>query len=177
MKKQKRRKTGKKTQKTRFLEVEFAVARDGHPRIYDFFLEHLDAVLLQLGQKSCELVIERLEPLNLLYSHLNVSGAIMRRIFLRYCKSHKLTPFSSFHKIKTSCRGKIQTTKIKAALRDYNLLFDLFYSDVRIKTSNVFIDAMDLFSNRILVEASPRDLEGFKKRVKKMLPKTRFAFL
>lgn len=163
---------------SRFLEVSFGVSRAGHPEIYNFFLEDLGRILLHLKQPRVQLVLERLEPLNTAYSHLNVSGQLMNQIFKRFCKSHYLKPFAAFSpKENFSCKGNIQTGKLVEILEDYNLLFDIFFCDIRIQTKGIFIDAMDLFSNRILVRSDSATLKKFQSLVKKSLSKTRFRLV
>lgn len=177
-KKPKKRPKTRKNREKRFLDVSFGIGRDAHPEIYDFFLGHATQILRQLQQQSCELVLERLEPLNSAYSHLDVSSKIMNLIFKRFCRSHKLRPFAAFSpKEKISCRGKIKTEKISEVLQDYNLLFDIFFCDIRIRSPKIFVDSMDLFSNRILVESDTLLLKNFQKMTKKALPKTRFRML
>lgn len=178
MKKPKKHKKAKVLASKRFLEVYFGTGRDAHPEIYDFFLERIGPVLTKMKQSSTQLVLERLEPLNTVYSHLKVSNRIMTHIFKRYCKAHGLKAFAAFSpKEHFSCKGTIQTRKLDGILEDYNVLFDLFFCDVRIKTKKLFVDAMDLFSNHLLVEADLKTLKQFQKLVKKALPKTRFRLV
>lgn len=159
----------------RFSEVSFGASRAGHPEIYDFFLEEIGKVLLPLKQPRTQLVLERLEPLNTAYSHLDVSNQIMNQIFKRFCKSHGLKTFAAFApREHFSCKGTIKTQNLQELLEDYNLLFDIFFCDIRVQTKSLFIDAMDLFSNRILVRSDARTLKRFQQLVKKSLPKTKF---
>lgn len=170
--------TVKKGVSDRFLEVYFAAAKDAHPQIYDFFLEHAGSVLKQAGQGKSEVTILRLEPLNVMYSHLDVSPKIMQHIFDRFCKTHRLKMFAGFDpKQKFSCRGNLEVNQLPRVFSDYNLLFDLFFCDVRIKTKGFFIDAMDLFSNRLLVQGAEKDLKRFQKSLKKTMPKTTFFWV
>lgn len=163
---------------SRFLEVSFGISRAGHPEIYSFFLEDVGRVLLHLKQPRIQLVLERLEPLNTAYSHLNVSSQLMNQIFKRFCKSHRLKPFAAFSpQDHFSCKGSVQTGKLVEILEDYNLLFDIFFCDIRIQSKGLFIDAMDLFSNRILVRSDSATMKKFQSLVKKSLPKTRFRLV
>lgn len=178
MKKKSKKKTSKRTVNSGFLDVSFGIARDAHPQIYDFFLEHITSVLTQLNQPKSQLILTRLEPLNMVYSHLSVSNQIMHQIFMRYCKTHGLTPFASFSpKQKFSCKGPVLTRGLSQVLEDYNLLFDLFFCDVQLQTKDFFIDAMDLFSNRLLVHGNQQKLVRFQKAIRHALPKTRFRFV
>ncbi|MBU0635578.1 hypothetical protein KKE06_00970 [Candidatus Micrarchaeota archaeon] len=173
--KQKTRKISKTgASSLQFLEIVFTISKDAHPQIYDFFLEHLSDILNKMKQSKAKLTLVRLEPLNMMYAHLNVSNQIMHQIFLRYCKAHKLRAFSAFSpKQKFSCEGTVKNKQISGILEDYNLLFDLFFCDVRVQTTKLFIDCMDLFSNRLLVHGSPSTLKKFQKTVKRVLPKTK----
>jgi hypothetical protein len=160
------------------LEVSFGVSRAGHPEIYPFFLEDIGTVLLRLHQPRIQLVLERLEPLNAAYSHLNVSPKLMNQIFKRFCQSHGLKPFASFSpKESFSCKGNVSAQKLVEILEDYNLLFDIFFCDIRIQSKSLFLDAMDLFSNRVLVRSDSFTLKRFQQLVKKDLPKTRFRLV
>lgn len=179
MKHKKAKKPKKAVKKTisskRFLEVRFGISSDAHPQIYNFFLEEISAILKRIKQPSAMLNLVRLEPLNTMYSHLNVSHQLMNQIFLKYCKTHKLKPFSAFTpKQKFSCRGNIRSNKINDVMNDYNMLFDMFFCDIRVETKKLFIDCMDLFSNQLLVHSDIKTLKQFQKLVKKALPKTKF---
>ena len=148
------------------------------PKFTTFFWEDLGRILLRLKQPRAQLVLERLEPLNTAYSHLNVSGQLMNQIFKRFCKSHHLKPFATFSpKEHFSCKGSISTAKLVEILEDYNLLFDIFFCDIRIQSKGIFIDAMDLFSNRLLVRSDSAALKKFQSLVKKSLSKTRFRLV
>lgn len=163
---------------SRFLEVSFGVSRSGHPEIYNFFLQDIGPLLAHLKQPRAQVFFERLEPLNTAYSHLKVSNTILQQVFRRFCKSHHLKPYSAFsQKEHFSCKGVVQSQRLLEVLEDYNLLFDVFFCDIRLQTKKLFIDAMDLFSNRILVRSDLKTLKAFQQSVKKNLPHTKFRLV
>lgn len=163
-----------------FLEVDFGVERDAHPQIYDFFLSECGEVLQSVGEKKAKLVLERLEPLDLsVYSNLEVAPNVLRSIFRRYCKSHRLKPAPSAYdpRKKTSCQGTVAAAKLPRVLSDYNLLFDLFFCDIRIQTKRFLIDCMDPFSNLLIVQAKPVGLTRFQRALKRRIKRVKFKSL
>ena len=172
----KSKKGSKRALQKSFLAVDFGVSKAGHPELYDFLLSDCKTVIEKLGDHRATVTLERLEPLNLVYSNLAVSPKVLDKIFKRFCKSHKLKPFSSGYnpKHRTSCHGGIATQNLPSVMQDYNLLFDVFFCDIRLQTKHVMIDVMDPFSNSMIVQGLPGVLKKFAAAVKKVLPKTSF---
>lgn len=162
-----------------FLWVEFGISKNAAPQIYDFLLQDCAAILEKAGGAKTAVVLERLEPLSLSYSNLDVSDAALKKIFARFLKSHKLKSAASayFPKQKTSVKGTVATSRLVEVLADYNLLFDLFFCDIQLQSKRLFVDVMDPFSNVLLARGPPEVLACFSREVKKRLPKTSFSRL
>lgn len=174
----KRRMEGKSSQKSgkSFLAVTFGVSKAGHPELYDFLLQDCQGVFEKLGEHRISLVLERLEPLNLVYSNMDVSQKVLEKVFARFCKSHGLRPLASGYnpKHKTSCQGGLKTANLPAVMEDYNVLFDVFFCDIQLKSKKVMVDIMDPFSNSMIVQGTPANLKNFQGLLKKKLARTTF---
>ncbi|MFH0955289.1 MAG: hypothetical protein V1777_04260 [Candidatus Micrarchaeota archaeon] len=158
------------------MAVNFGVSKDATPQLYDFLLQDFKPVLEKTGEFRMAVVLERLEPLNLVYSNLSVAPKVLDSIFRQFCKSHGLKSYSSAYdkKQKTSAHGTVNSKNVSAVLEDYNLLFDVFFCNIQFSSKRLLIDIMDPFSNMMIVQGSSAVLKKFQTSLKKTLPKTTF---
>jgi hypothetical protein len=157
--------------KNHYLRIHFSLLPDGSPEIYDFLFNYLPRILRGFGNKKVRVEIERLEPLNKIFTNLDLSEKLIKKALER---------FARFHHLKKTKNKLIATLSLKETtqtFKDYNKMFDLFFSAVKIKSKNFEFDLMDGFNNSILVKGSKKDLEKLIERVKPMLKmKARFEF-
>ena len=107
-----------------YARIDFSDASRNVPGVYDFLFDHLQPVLTELGEHSVELRIERLEPLDAVYTNLDVSPSQLKKILERFAKSHQL------HHEKNFLSAVVPTKNLSKTLADYNVLFDLFFTDL-----------------------------------------------
>lgn len=163
-----------------YLKVNFPLTKDNSPAIYDFLRQHLCSVLKDLGLKEASVEIERLEPLDKIYTNLDKSEEELKKIFDDFAKSHHFIekPALTFEKQKTSLKAKLKSENICHVLDDYNTLFDIFFTDTIIKADGkLTIDMMDGFSNSVLVMGEGPLLEKFKLCLTKKIPGTIFEYI
>ncbi|MBU1939659.1 MAG: hypothetical protein ABH854_02830 [Candidatus Diapherotrites archaeon] len=161
-----------------YLKISFGTQKDRSPEIYDFFFTHLPAALHDLGAGAVDLEIERLEPLDSIYTNLDKSPAEMKKIFDKFTKCHHLEkePSLTLDNKRTSLHAQISTRNLSCVLQDYNVLFDMFFADVIVKSESLSltIDMMDGFSNSVLV-FGPEDIVGkFKTLIGKKMKNLKF---
>ncbi len=153
-----------------FATLAFSLTKDNSPEVYDFLWEYLPKILRQLGCKKLRLEINRLEPLNRVYTRLDLSHEEIQAIFRRFCHSHGLHRKASLdvYRDKTSLAAELAADKLAQTFKDYNALFDLFFADIVIKADNgLFIDMADGFSNMMVVEGTRPQLAEFEVLTKK----------
>ncbi len=148
------------------MKVEFPLLDDNSPGIYKFLFECIADVFSGIGAGNVELHIERLEPLDEVYTNIyGVSRGKIRQIFKRFASSHHLIEepdLTATHE-RASLRAKIRTSSLQEIFRDYNALFDIFFTDLLIKSEKIALDVMDPFSNSLIAISKDRKtLEKFK---------------
>ena len=163
-----------------YLKVKFALTKDNSPAIYDFFWNYLPSVFNELKTKEVKIKIERLEPIDRIYTNLNKTEKELREIFDNFAKCHHLIeePALTFEKQKTTLKARFKTNDLANLLKDYNTLFDLFFADLIIEADEkIMLDMMDGFSNSLLVIGGKPVLEKFKTLLKKRMPLTKFEYV
>jgi ethanolamine utilization microcompartment shell protein EutS len=160
-----------------YVRVYFGIAKDNSPEIYDFLFKHLPDVLKEMKIDEVSIEIERLEPIDMIYSNLEKPKEEVMKILDGFAKSHHLIeePSLTYTQKKTSLKAKVKTAKLGGLLSDYNILFDIFFTDLIIKAKGFMIDMMDGFNNTLLAAGEKDAIEKFQKAVKKRLRKTRFV--
>ncbi|MBS3057153.1 MAG: hypothetical protein J4415_00830 [Candidatus Diapherotrites archaeon] len=157
--------------KEHYLKVSFPLLGDNSPGIYNFLFECVADVLQGIGARKVELHIERLEPLDEIYTNIyGVSRGKIRQIFKRFTSSHHLieAPDLTATHERASLRAKINTANLQEIFRDYNALFDIFFTDLQIKSDGIALDVMDPFSNSLIaISADRKVLESFRKIAQK----------
>jgi len=148
-----------------FMKLFFSIKRNASPEVYDFLFKYLEGALKATGIKKVSLEIERLEPLDDIYTNLkDYDIPEIKRIFDRFAKSHHLkeTRDLTADRMKTSLKAELGIGELKKTLEDYNLLFDIFFTDVIIKAHDhrkrLEIDLMDPASNSALLASPSLDL-------------------
>ena len=144
-----------------YARIDFSDASRNVPGVYDFLFDHLQPVLTELGEHSVELRIERLEPLDAVYTNLDVSPSQLKKILERFAKSHQL------HHEKNFLSAVVPTKNLSKTLADYNVLFDLFFTDLVVSGKKLHLDMMDGFSNSILAMGEEKQLKRFESIVRK----------
>lgn len=137
-----------------YLRVKFGVLSDNRPEIYAFFYEHLPKILQKLGEKKVGLKIERLEPLD--EKHVNLpynSRQKIRQALVRFTLSHGL------HRHDRVLVAVLPVTKLARTLKDYDILFDLFFTDVEVHCKEFKVEMMDGFYNTLLLAGKKPVLE------------------
>lgn len=157
--------------KEHYLRVNFPLLGDNSPGIYKFLLECVADVFSGIGAGKVELHIERLEPLDEVYTNLyGVTRGKIRQIFKRFASSHHLIEepdLTATHE-RASLRAKINASSLQEIFRDYNALFDIFFTDLQIKSDRVALDVMDPFSNSLIaISRDKKALEKFRKIAQK----------
>jgi len=161
-----------------YLKLKFGIGKDNSPAIYDFLWTHLSGALKELKVKNAGIKIERLEPIDMVYTNLEISKEDLKKHYHQFAKSHHLKEEPSLYKggDKTTLTAKIKADKISSLLEEYNELFDIFFTDLIIETDGLVMDMMDGFSNSILFSGEKKELERLKKYVKKKMPSTKFEW-
>lgn len=161
-----------------YARVYFGRAKDNSPEIYDFLFRHMAPSFREIGVKAVALEIERLEPIDEIYTNLEKPKKEIKKIFDDFAKSHHLKEKASltFTKEKTSLSAKLAVKNLGSVLNDYNTLFDIFFTDLIIKAGPLTIDMMDGFNNSLLIMGNLETIGKFEGAVKKRLKKTKFVF-
>ena len=153
-----------------FATLTFSLTQDRTPEVYDFLWTYLPKILPQAGCKKLRLEINRLEPMNRIYTRLNLPHEEIQAIFRRFCTSRHLrrkASLDAYHD-RTSLAAELEVANLAPLFRDYNTLFDLFFADIVIKAdSGLLIDLADGFSNMIVVEGTWQQLANFETLTRK----------
>ena len=153
-------------QKEHYLKVSFPLLGDNSPGIYKFLFECVADVFSGVGIRTVELHIERLEPLDEVYTNIyGVTRGKIRQIFRRFASSHHLieAPDLTATHERASLRAKINVSSMQEIFRDYNALFDIFFTDLQIKSDRIALDVMDPFSNSLIaISKDKKVLEKFR---------------
>ena len=86
-----------------------------------------------------------------------------------FAKAHHLKEVKGLtgSKKKISLEAKINSNKLSQLFKDYNMLFDIFFTSTKIEAGNLFFDLMDAFNNSLLI-VGPKDLlERIEKKIAK----------
>lgn len=164
--------------KKHYLQLEFGVEEDGSPLIYDFLWEHLPRALEKLGYNRVRMEMERLEPIDRIYSNINRPNEEIKKIFDDFCKNHGLKKEKSLTatREKTSIKASVKVSDLGGVLEDYNLLFDIFFTDlIIIADKKLRIEMMDAASNLVLAIGSKECLEAFRKELESLTKKTKYV--
>jgi len=161
-----------------YARVYFGRAKDNSPEIYDFLFRHMAPSLKEMGIKTISLEIERLEPVDEIYTNLDRPKGEIRKIFDGFAKCRRLRekPSLTLTKERTSLSAKFSVKDLSSVLDDYNTLFDIFFTDLIIKAGRLTIDMMDGFNNSLLVMGDLQSIGKFEAAVKKHMKKTKFVF-
>lgn len=164
-----------------FMRVYFSFAQNHHPMIYDFLFTDLKKILKELKVARADIAIERLEPLSTAYTNLNYDEKAIKKAFHTFAKKHhvKETPSRAGEKAKTSIHASVKTAELSRLFEDYNILFDIFFTDIIVKTKSpaIVFDVMDPFNNSVLIESdSVQLLDVIRAKIKKHA-KGRTSFL
>jgi hypothetical protein len=144
-----------------FMKLYFSIKRNASPEVYDFLFRYMEDALKGIGVKKVSLEMERLEPLDEIYTNLQgYDLPEIKRIFDGFAEKHHLREMKDLtaEKMKTSLKAELTIDELKKTLEDYNLLFDVFFADIIIKAHDhkkrITVDLMDPADNTALI-ASP----------------------
>jgi len=149
-----------------YLRVKFGLLQDNRPEIYAFFYEYLPKILQKMKEEKVGLKIERLEPLD--EKHVNFSAHSrekIRQALVRFSLSHGL------HKQHNMLIAQLPVKKLAQTLKDYNVLFDLFFTDVTLVSRKFKVDMMDGFYNSLLLIGEKPVLEKIQPLLKQRVAK------
>jgi len=149
-----------------YLRVKFGLLKDNRPEIYAFFYSYLPKILQKLGEKKAGLKIERLEPLD--EKHVNLPYHSRDKIM------HALAKFTlahSLHRQHNILIAALPVARLARTLEDYNILFDLFFTDVEVHCKDFKVEMMDGFYNTLLLVGKKPALEKIKSLLEAMLEK------
>ncbi len=168
--------------KEHYLKVNFPLLSDNSPGIYKFLFKCVGDALSGAGAKTVELHIERLEPLDEIYTNIyGLSRNKIRRIFHNFAKSHHLieAPDLTATNERASLHAKASAASLQEIFRDYNALFDIFFTDLLIKSEKIALDVMDPFSNSLIAISKDRKvLENFRRIAqRKCKMRMKFAYI
>ena len=168
--------------KEHYLRVQFPLLKDNSPGIYKFLFECVADIFAGMGIRSLGLHIERLEPLDEIYTNIyGVNRSKIRRIFHNFAKSHHLieAPSLTATNERASLHAKANAANLQEIFRDYNALFDIFFTDLIIKSEKISFDVMDPFSNSLIAISGDRKvLEKFRRIAqKKCKMKIEFGYI
>lgn len=145
-----------------YLKMTFSTTKDNLPEIYDFLYAYLPSVLKKMGEKEAILQIERLEPLDAVHTNLDYPQKEIEHALTKFSLSHGL------FKEKNILLALVQVPKLREIIADYNILFDLFFTDLVVVTKNLKIDMMDGFENSLLAVGPRKSLEQLKMHTSKL---------
>lgn len=164
--------------KAHYLKISFGISKDRTPEVYDFFFKHLAPVLHAMRAGVVEIELERLEPLDRTHTNLAVSKEELMRAFSRFAKCHHLEkePSLAFEHARTSVKAHVHTERLGCLLEDYNVLFDMFFTDIIVKARKpaLSIDMMDGFSNSVLVFGEGSAVKKFRTLLSKRMKRLKF---
>ncbi|HIH21892.1 MAG TPA: hypothetical protein HA222_04520 [Candidatus Diapherotrites archaeon] len=145
---------GKSRSQEHYLRVKFGLLPDNRPEIYEFFYAYLPKILHRMKEPKVGLKIERLEPLD--EKHVNLplhSREKIRHALVRFSLAHGL------HRHDNWLVAALPAKKLSQALRDYDVLFDLFFTDVSVVSRKFKVEMMDGFYNSLLLVGERQTLE------------------
>jgi len=167
------KKASKRESKENFLRVKFGILPDNRPEIYDFFYKHLPKILEKLGGKKVGVKIERLEALD--SKHVNLplqSREKIRHAMVKFTLSHAL------HRHHNVLIAVLPVKKLSQTLKDYDLLFDLFFTDLTVASRNFKVEMMDGFYNSLLLIGRKEVLEKIQRMLEHYcVKKPKFKFV
>lgn len=141
-------------EKEQFVRVSFGVLEDNRPEIYAFFYNYLPVILEKMGEEKVGLKIDRLEPLDSLHVNLPLkSKDKILHALSRFTLSHAL------HRHKNVLTAVLPVKKLSRTLNDYDILFDLFFTDITIAARKFKVEMMDGFYNSLLLAGERKNLE------------------
>ena len=149
-----------------YLRVKFGVLSDNRPEIYAFFYEYLPKILQRMKEEKVGLKIERLEPLD--EKHVNFSAHSrekIRQALVRFSLSHGL------HRQHNLLIAQLPVKKLAQTLKDYDVLFDLFFTNVTVVARKFKVDMMDGFYNSLLLIGEKQVLEKTQELLKQHVEK------
>ena len=113
-----------------YMRIIFGMQKDGSPEIYDFLFRYLPKILTKLKFKKVSLDIERLESLDAIYTNLDYDTDEIKNIFSKFIKSHNLHKATSLtgEKDRTSIKAELAVDNLPSVFKDYNTLFDIFFT-------------------------------------------------
>ncbi|HLC36319.1 MAG TPA: hypothetical protein VJK05_01800 [archaeon] len=152
-----------------YLRVTFGLDKDNSPEIYDFLFSYLQKLLIELKIDNVKVLLDRLEPLDPIYTNLETSEGDIKNELDGFAKAHHLKEVKGLtgSKKKISLEAKINSNKLSQLFKDYNMLFDIFFTSTKIEAGNLFFDLMDAFNNSLLI-VGPKDLlERIEKKIAK----------
>lgn len=162
-----------------YVRIKFPVTKDNTPGIYDFLWKHMGNAMYDAGIKKVKVDIKRLEPIDSIYTNLEIEPEAAEAVLKEFAKAHHLKKHKSLTALKhlSSLRCDCWVKDIGKILDDYNLLFDIFFTDITIKSDKLTIDMMDGFSNSVLAIAEEKQLAEFQKTLRKKMQGIKFEFV
>jgi len=143
-----------KPESEHFVRVSFGVLEDNRPEIYAFFYKYLPVILEKMGEEKAGLKIERLEPLDSLHVNLPLkSKDKILHALSRFTLSHAL------HRHRNVLTAMLPVKRLSHTLKDYDILFDLFFTDITIAARKFKVEMMDGFYNSLLLSGERKHLE------------------
>jgi hypothetical protein len=160
--------------------ISLGLARDGSPLIYNFLGDYLPAALKKLGYRSVKLEMERLEPIDRIYSNIDMPDEEIKRIFEKFCKVHGLKKGKSLTATgeRTSVRAEVKVAELHDVIKHYNVLFDIFFASLTITADgNLKIEVMDAASGSVLAMGSKQILDKFGAEIRKQNRTTKIVYV
>lgn len=144
-----------------YMRVTFGKLWNGQSEIVFFVMTQLPHVFKALGEKTVGIEISRLEPLDQSYTHVKMSSKEIRKHMVRFALNHGL------HRSHNRLVATIPLKKMESILKDYDVMFDIFFTDISFHTKTIKIEFMDPFFSAFLVKGNIKTLALFEKLVKK----------
>lgn len=144
-----------------YMRLTFGKFWNGHSEMVFFIKTQLPLVFKAFKEKQVGLEIARLEPLDQSYTHVKMTSPEIRKRMVHFSLKHGL------HRSHNHLVAIIPVKKMLDVLRDYDILFDIFFTDISFHTKKIKIELMDPFFGAFLVKADIKTLSLFEKLVKK----------
>ena len=140
----------KRKPKIYYLDLSFDY-KNGVPLIYEFLMFDFPEFCKKNKIKELKLNVDRLEPLKGMYINVDIDAKCIGRVLKKFAKAHHVNLTNHANKRKIDIKAKLTPSALSTVLKDYNQLFDIFFTDTRIESPRINIDVMDFTLNTALL--------------------------
>ena len=158
------------------LHVFFEFTNTGDVQVKEFLAQKLPDFLLALQESDVEIRMLREESFRTIVEAQTVNEAMLKRILNDFCKNYSSPDKSCLLTLpsKTSLTGKIKVRNLGQALHSNEVLLEIFWPVIVLKTPKLIMDFSSGFRNFLILSGSFEILEQSKKIISSYYPNAKF---